>query len=292
MKVSINGKIVDEKEAVISIFDHGFLYGMGLFETFRTYNGNPFLLEEHLRRLKESCSMIGLKWEYDKKRVLQQIKVLLMSNNLKEGYIRYTVTAGVGHVGLPVNSYDTYNEIIYVKSLSAPNDNLYENGKAIQLLNIPRNTPESGIRLKSLHYMNNILGKKEINETAQDKTAEGLFLTSEGFLAEGIVSNLFFVKDQVSYTPSIDTGILPGVTRANIISKLRKLGIEVIEGHFKWEDLISADEIFITNSIQEIVPITTLYDLNGNEIKVGSGQAGSKTKEWIKDYRMATGGYE
>ncbi|MFS1510821.1 aminodeoxychorismate lyase [Chengkuizengella sp. SCS-71B] len=292
MKVSINDTILDEKEAVISIFDHGFLYGMGLFETFRTYQGKPFLIEQHLNRLEKSCKMIGVNWVHDKHRVLQQIEKLLKINQLEDGYIRYTITAGEGHLGLPLDEYSNYNEIIYMKALPVINEDLYQKGKAIQLLNIKRNTPEADIRLKSLHYMNNILAKKEMNETATDKKAEGLFLTAEGYLAEGIVSNVFFVRDQDCYTPSIDTGILPGVTRAYVIEWLEKIGIQVIEGRFLWEDLMTADEIFITNSIQEIVPITALYDLQGEKFNVGSGRVGSKTRDWIEKYRSAIGGYK
>ncbi|NDI37040.1 aminodeoxychorismate lyase [Chengkuizengella sediminis] len=292
MKVSINGTILDEKEAVISIFDHGFLYGMGLFETFRTYQGKPFLIEQHLNRLEKSCKLIGVNWKYDNNRILQEVENLLKANQLKDGYVRYTVTAGEGHLGLPTDVYSKYNEIIYMKALPAISEDLYKNGKALQLLDIKRNTPETDIRLKSLHYMNNILAKKEINETAEDKKAEGLFLTAEGHLAEGIVSNIFFIRDQVCYTPSIDTGILPGVTRAYVIEWLEKIGIQVIEGRFLWDDLMTADEIFITNSIQEIVPITTLYNLQGEKFEVGSGRVGSETKDWIKEYRSAIGGYE
>ncbi|NBI30836.1 aminodeoxychorismate lyase [Chengkuizengella marina] len=292
MKVSINGTIQDEKEAVISIFDHGFLYGMGLFETFRTYDGMPFLIEQHLNRLKRSCEMIGINWVPDKNRILLQIERLLEVNGLKDGYIRYTITAGEGNLGLPIDEYSKNNEIIYIKALPDMSVDLYKYGKAIQLLNIKRNTPETDIRLKSLHYMNNILAKKEMNEIAKDKTAEGLFLTAEGYLAEGIVSNIFFIRDQVWYTPSIDTGILPGVTRGYVIKWLNKIGIPVNEGRFLWEDLMAANEIFISNSIQEIVPITTLYDLNGKKMDVGSGQVGFETKELIRKYKSDIGGYK
>jgi 4-amino-4-deoxychorismate lyase len=285
MNVGWNGTVRPAEEAVISVFDHGFLYGMGLFETFRTYDGRPYLLERHLKRLTEGCRSLGIVYDADAYEVRRWLAELMEANDLNEAYVRLTVTAGVGELGLPSGDYTKPNSLLLVKPLPAPPAQLYAEGRELVLLKTLRNTPEGEIRLKSLHYMNNIIAKRELMELAAAPGAEGLMLTREGWLAEGIVSNLFFVRKGIIYTPSIATGILPGVTRARIIELAQAAGTEVQEGLYTWNDLIMAEEVWVTNSIQELVPVTTLRDLEGNILAVGGGTAGPVAKKLLAAYR-------
>ncbi|CAJ1317224.1 aminodeoxychorismate lyase [Paenibacillus nuruki] len=267
--VSLNGQVIATDQAVVSVMDHGFLYGMGLFETFRTYNGQPFLLKQHLTRLSTSCKSLGIMWNESVDQVQNQIRDLMYANELTEAYIRYTISAGTDILGLPSGAYEQPNIIIYAKSLppARPDsmsliDHLYSHSKSLRCLHTLRNTPEGDIRFKSLHYMNSILGKRELMQYQDHPSTavEGLMLTKEQHIAEGIVSNLFFVKNQQLYTPAIDTGILPGITRAFVIQLAMVAGIVVHEGHYTWKHLLEADEIFLTNSVQEIVPVKQLLE--------------------------------
>lgn len=267
--VSLNGQVIATDQAVVSVMDHGFLYGMGLFETFRTYNGQPFLLKQHLTRLSTSCESLEIMWNESVDQVQSQIRDLMYANELTEAYIRYTISAGTDILGLPSGAYEQPNIIIYAKSLppARPDsmsliDHLYSHSKSLRRLHTLRNTPEGDIRFKSLHYMNSILGKRELMQYQDHPSTavEGLMLTKEQHIAEGIVSNLFFVKNQQLYTPPIDTGILPGITRAFVIQLAMAAGIVVHEGHYTWEHLLEADEIFLTNSVQEIVPVKQLLE--------------------------------
>lgn len=288
MKVSLNGSVKEASEAVISVYDHGFLYGLGLFETFRTYGGRPYLLGRHLRRLQAGCDQLGIQYSGNQQELSLQVAELLAANGLSDGYVRLTVSAGVGELGLPTGDYEQPSVLLLVKSLPPVNRSVPMQGRELRLLQTRRNTPEGDVRFKSLHYMNNIIAKRELLASSPPPGAEGLMLTREGWLAEGIVSNLFYVKDGVLYTPSIDTGILPGVTRERVIELAREAGHSVQEGHFTWEELVRADEIWMTNSIQELIPITTL---SGNEngrdmtIQIGDGYAGKLTRSLLGLYQ-------
>lgn len=279
---------MDDKQAVVSIYDHGFLYGMGLFETFRTYNGKTFLLDRHLRRLQAGCRELDIKYEPNLDQVNQAVQDLLKANRLTDAYFRWTVTAGTDMLGLPIGEYEKPNVIGYIKELPPVHSKLYESGKPLQRLNLPRNTPDSPVRLKSLHYMNCILGKRELNGYPWARQAEGLFLTPNGYITEGIVSNVFFVKQGVLFTPAVEIGILPGITRDFVIELASGLGYEVRQGFYTWADLLSAEEVFITNSIQEIVPVTELFETSGRRFSVGRGTVGGITGNIAKLYRQAT----
>lgn len=293
MIISLNGRFVEDKEAVVSIYDHGFLYGMGLFETFRTYNGQTFLLEEHMSRLTQGCAELGISFQPDISKLRKQVEQLLQVNELRDGYFRYTITAGTSILGLPgEENYEKPTEILYVKALPERNEKLYETGKPLQLLKHARNTPEGMYRLKSLHYMNNILAKREMAAYPWATGAEGLMLTEEGYVSEGIVSNVFFFREGILHTPSLDTGCLPGVTRAFVLKIAQQLDIEVEEGLYTWNDLISSVEIFVTNSIQELVPINRLFRPDGIEVPINNSASEScnrLTKRLIAQYRQCIG---
>jgi 4-amino-4-deoxychorismate lyase len=288
VKIYVNGCVVEEEQAVVSVYDHGFLYGIGLFETFRSYAGRPFLLEEHSNRLAEGCDQLGIAYQPEAGSWAVMVAELLAANSLDDAYIRFTVTAGQEALGLPAGDYERPSVVVYIKSLPPRNEQLYQYGKSLQLLELPRNTPEGPTRLKSLHYMNNILAKRELQRYAWADGAEGLLTDENGHLAEGIVSNLFFVRQGILYTPTLATGILPGITRAFVIGLAQDSGILVEEGFYVWNDIQEADEVFITNSIQEIVPITRLYDPTGQEASVSQGSVGKLTHRLMLLYRQHT----
>ncbi|MCR6108845.1 aminodeoxychorismate lyase [Bacillus sp. A301a_S52] len=249
MYLYLDGQYVDEKEAVISPLDHGYLYGLGLFETFRTYNGHPFLLDDHFHRLAKSAEKMGIVLnQYRREEVTRIIEELLQLNNLNDAYIRWNVSAGTGEIGLSTELYTTPQTIVYMKPL--PQKRL--KSKEAKTLTIRRNSPEANYRLKSHHYLNNVLGRREVGNRTD---VEGIFLTEDGYLSEGVVSNLFWVQDGSVYTPDLTCGCLNGITRQFVIANLEKKKVRVEEGKFRLQDALEADEIFVTNAIQEIVPI-------------------------------------
>ncbi|WP_332633161.1 aminodeoxychorismate lyase [Halalkalibacter flavus] len=257
MFVYINGQIVSKEQAVVSAFDHGYMYGLGLFETFRVDDGHPFLLDDHFRRLQAGLQTLGISWSMEREVVLEIIQRLLRANNLQSAYVRWNVSAGPQDLGLYTGEYEEPTVIVYMKPLPIGQ----VDSKRAKVLTIKRNTPEGSTRLKSHHYLNNVLAKREIGD---DNTVEGIFLTEDGFVAEGVVSNLFWVKNQVVYTPSIETGILNGITRQFILALLEEKGISYEHGFYRLDDVMNADEAFITNSIQEVV---VLSSFNGKEYK-------------------------
>ncbi|WP_054025841.1 aminodeoxychorismate lyase [Bacillus sp. FJAT-28004] len=287
MKVALNGSVMDASEAVISVYDHGFLYGIGLFETFRTYEGKPYLLDRHMNRLYSGCNQLGIRYQDNMNQVADLVNELLEANGLKDGYVRLTVSAGEAELGLPTGDYERPNVLTLVKALPPVNDEVHMRARELRLLQTRRNTPEGDVRFKSLHYMNNIIAKRELLASSASSSAEGLMLSQEGWLAEGIVSNLFFAKDNVVYTPELATGILPGITRERVLELAGSAGYEAEEGLYSFEKLQEADEIWLTNSIQEIVPVTILSEAN-RKMTVGDGQAGAITKRLLALYRQTT----
>lgn len=292
MKMMVDGAVCDESTAFVSALDHGFLYGIGLFETFRTYDGNSFLIAAHLERLRSGCTALGLHWELTATDIEQQVALLLEVNQLTDAYVRLTVSAGTAALGMPNDTYDKPRTIIYMKSLA--NDGEWQDpgtlGRSLQLLKLRRNTPEGRRRYKSLNFMNNVLAQRELQTYPWAKQAEGLLLTEDRYIAEGIVSNIFFIYRGQLHTPSLQTGILAGITRDLVISLAEKSGMPCEEGMYTWEQLLQADEIFITNSVQEITPIKQLYDEHGKVQSVGDGRLGQETAKLIHAYRDFVGG--
>lgn len=252
MFIHIDGRLVRKNEAVISPFDHGYLYGVGLFETLRVYRGHPFLLLDHIERLRTGLRLIGIEHDWSLDDWKTAIAELLHANGYDSAYIRINVSAGQAELGLTAEPYKQSTTIIFSKPLSRSEPFLEKEGV---VLRTKRNTPEASFRLKSHHFLNNVLAKREIGNAPN---REGIFLDERGHVAEGIVSNLFWVKGGVVYTPSLQTGILNGVTRQFVCCLLKQKGIEVKEGFFPVEHLYAAEEAFMTNSIQEIVPFATI----------------------------------
>jgi 4-amino-4-deoxychorismate lyase len=276
MYIYLNSNYVKAEEANISPFDHGYLYGLGAFETFRLYNGHPFLLNDHLDRLQDALQQLHIQLDFKSLRVEKVIQKLLKLNQLENENVsvRFNVSAGAGELAFGAMEYAKPTVMLFMRKLPAMPKDLEKRG---QILTIRRNTPEGEQRLKSHHYLNNVLAKHEIGN---DPSVEGIFLTQEGFVAEGIVSNLFWVKDNIVYTPSIDTGILNGITRQFIIHFLKRHEVHVEEGTYKLEAIMSAEEVFATNSVQEIVPIREI------SFQSFSGKKGEITQTLQKMYKQ------
>ncbi|ALC83295.1 MULTISPECIES: aminodeoxychorismate lyase [Bacillus] len=255
MIIYLNGQYVEEKEAMLSPLDHGFLYGVGVFESFCLIGAKPFLLEWHLERLHYALNDLGINIHLEKREVLHILAELLKRNRLQGGNarIRLNVSAGPGEKAAPsANPYLNPSVLILISPFQP--DSIPEEKNGI-LLNLRRNTPEGHVRLKSHHFLNNIYAKKEVGN---DSSKEGIFLTSDHYVAEGITSNIFWRKDQTVFTPSIGTGILNGVMRRYVLQVLKENGYEIRVGKFRKESLLEADEAWLTNSVQAIVPFAAI----------------------------------
>lgn len=249
MYLFVDGEYLPAEQVKVSPFDHGFLYGLGLFETFRTYEGHPFLLDDHMKRLHDSADVMNIKLgNYEREPVATVIGELLLLNGLTDGYFRWNISAGERGIGLSTAEYEEPRVMVYVKPL--PNKKLLS--KKAQTLTLKRNSAEGSQRLKSHHFLNNILGKRELGEAVD---VEGIFLTEDGFLSEGVVSNLFWYKDGTLYTPDLTCSCLEGITREFLKQLAYLTGFSVKEGRFTLAEAMSAEEIMVTNSVQEIVAI-------------------------------------
>ncbi|MGC5328601.1 aminodeoxychorismate lyase [Brevibacillus sp. SYSU BS000544] len=268
MIVYVNGELVPVEQAQLSVMDHGFLYGIGLFETMRVYNENIFLWEEHCHRLMESLTHVRINGNWTKDELREAVQCTLSANHLRDAYVRLSVTAGNEGIGLQGNGYNEPSLFVFAKPVApivippVP--------KKLQIVSIPRQTMEGTIRFKSHNYLNNALAKLEVGN---DPSVEGLFLTQDGYICEGVVSNIFWVKDEVLYTPAPSTGMLNGITRNHVLSLADRLEIRWQEGAYQLEDLFAAEEVFVTNSIQEIVPVSTI---NHKAIPIVYGQKSHK----------------
>ncbi len=251
----MNGEYVEHDALKISPFDHGFLYGLGFFETFRTYNGKPLFLKEHFARLQVALEAYHITMPYTVEEIAEIIVALNEHNGGEDGYFRLNVSAGEHEIGLAPVAYNKPNVILFRKVLPPVPANPE---KTAVILQTRRNLPEvSDMRFKGHHYGNNVFARFELPSLASQ---EGIFLTREGYVAEGITSNIFWVKEGVIYTPSLQAGILAGITRANVLQLAAVNGYEVREGLFTEEQLLVADECFMTTAIQHIVPIQAIGD--------------------------------
>lgn len=273
MFIHLNGELVRKEQAMISPYDHGYLYGVGLFETLRVYNRHPFLLIDHIERLKKGLQLIGIDHDWTIEQWKSAIDELLRINGYEDAYIRINVSAGQAELGLTAERYTQPTTIIFSKML--PANKRFPEKKGV-VLNTRRNSPETLFRLKSHHFLNNVVAKQELGS---DLNQEGIFLNQKGYIAEGIVSNIFWVKDQVVFTPSVEIGILNGITRQFICFLLKQKGIEVQEGFYPVEQLYDADEVFMTNSIQEIVPFNIVNH------RYFPGNKGKLVQILLKDYK-------
>ncbi len=274
--IYLNGVLVPRGGARISPFDRGILYGYGLFETMRSYGGRVFSLDRHLARLMHSADKIGLDASLDPAALRQAIHKTLEANKLMDARIRLTVTAGEGERGLAPPTSGMLTIIVVAEELVLPPSQAYEDGISAAVVSVRRNSqsPLSGI--KSIGYLDNLLAHSEAVAAGAD---EAILLNERGFVAECSTSNIFLVVEGRLFTPSAESGILPGVTREEVIELALNLGIAV-EEEIPLAQLLRANEAFLTNSIIEVMPIV---EVDGKPI--GTGKPGEVTKRLMAAYR-------
>jgi len=278
--VYINGKFVPKEEASISIYDHGFLYGDGVFEGIRAYNGRVFRLDEHIDRLYDSAKAISLQIPLTKEEMKEIILETLRKNRLKDAYIRPIVTRGIGDLGLDPRKCSNPTVIVITQQWGAMYGNLYEKGLSAITVCIRRNPPESlPPNIKSLNYLNNVLAKIEANVKGGD---EAIFLDVRGNISEGSGDNIFIVKRGEIITPPTLNN-LRGITREVAIEIVHKLNIPLYEAQLGLFDLYTADEVFVTGTAAEIAPIVKI---DGRII--GDGKPGIITKKLMEEFRKIT----
>ena len=261
LKVHINGELIDKEDARISVFDHGLLYGDGVFEGMRSYSGSVFRLDEHLDRLWQSAAAIQLKIPVSKEEMAAAVNETLAANRIEDGYIRLVVTRGAGTLGLDPNRCDQPQVIIITDLITLYPDEFYQDGLEIVTARTIRNHPQAlDPQIKSLNYLNNILAKIEGLEAG---CVEALMLNHQGEVAECTGENIFIVRDQQLLTPPLEAGILHGITRATVMELARNDGIDVVETTISLDDLYGADECFLTGSAAEVVPV---IKVDGNVI--------------------------
>lgn len=281
LKIYLNGQIVPQEEAKVSVFDHGLLYGDGVFEGIRAYNGKIFTLQEHLDRLYASASAISLTIPISKAEMGDAIKNTMAANNLTDSYIRLVVTRGVGKLGLDPNKCAKPQIIIITDTIELYSKALYEKGLDIVTVTTIRNHFSAlDPKIKSLNYLNNILAKIE---SIRAGAGEALMLNKDGYVAECAGDNIFIVKDNALITPPASAGILIGITRNLVMKLATDMGIAVKEELMSRCDLYVADECFLTGTAAEIIPVVTI---DGRV--VSSGKPGKVTQALLKKYRDLT----
>ncbi|HEX8949197.1 MAG TPA: aminodeoxychorismate lyase [Dissulfurispiraceae bacterium] len=254
MYVYLNDKVVPAAEAKVSVFDHGFLYGDGIYETMRVYNGVVFMLDEHIERLCRSASLIGLDIPKDVAGIKLALYEILRANSLADAYVRLTVSRGYGQIGLDPDLCKEPTFVIMANDFKNYPHSFYSEGIKLTIASTRRNLREAlDPRIKSLNFLNNILAKIEAKRA---DVHEAIMLNSGGYLAEGTICNIFFVAGGIVYTPSLECGLLDGITRALVIELAVRNGFEVREGEFTPEELRRASEVFITNTTMEVMPVS------------------------------------
>jgi branched-chain amino acid aminotransferase len=281
MRVYIDGTFYDERDAKVSVFDHGFLYGDGVFEGIRAYNGRVFRLKEHIDRLFCSAKAILLTLPMSHAEIMKAVVESCGENKIRDGYIRLVVTRGVGTLGLNPNSCKNPSVIVIADKIQLYPAEFYERGMEIITVPTVRNLHSAlNPAIKSLNYLNNILAKIEANNAGCE---EAIMLNAEGFVAECTGDNVFVVKEGRLMTPPLSAGALYGITRQVVIELAGKAGLSVTEPNLTRYDLFNADECFLTGTGAEIVPVVKL---DGRVI--GSGKPGPLTRKLESEYHALT----
>ncbi len=281
LKIYINGTLYDKQDAKVSVYDHGLLYGDGIFEGIRSYSGKVFRLTEHLQRLYRSAKAIRLEIPMSRDDLAKAVVETLEANGIENGYIRLIVTRGAGTLGLDPNKTSDPQVIIITDSIELyPREN-YEHGLEIITVGSIRNHPAAlDPRIKSLNYLNNIMAKIE---GLQAGCEEALMLNYKGELAECTGDNIFLVRDGALATPPVDAGILEGITRDAVIELAEAQGIKVQQTALMRHDLFVADECFLTGTAAEVVPV---IKVDGRPI--GDGKPGPITRDLMARFGELT----
>ncbi len=281
-KIYLNGKLLPREEAKISVFDHGLLYGDGVFEGIRAYDGRVFRLSQHLDRLYDSARAIALKIPLTKKEVQDAVIRTLKANNIRSGYVRLVVTRGEGDLGLDPRNCGEPAVFIIADKIELYPEELYRKGLELVTVATKRNIPEAiDPRIKSLNYLNNILAKIEAN---LQNMPEAVMLNKDGYVAECTGDNIFIVKDSVLITPPFFVGVLAGITRQTVMELAKeRLKLVVREEVFTRFHLYNADECFLTGTAAEVIPVVKI---DGRQI--AQGEPGKITNWLIKEFRDLT----
>lgn len=281
LKVYINGRLYDKADAKISVYDHGLLYGDGVFEGIRSYGGRVFRLEQHLERLWESAQAIRLEIPMTREQMADAVYQTLRANGIEDGYIRLVVTRGAGTLGLDPNRTSDPQVIIITDHISLYPRELYERGLELVTVATMRNHPAAlNPRIKSLNYLNNILAKLE---GLQAGCSEALMLNVKGEVAECTGDNIFLVRAGALYTPPLDAGILAGITRGVVIELAAQAAIPVHEVPLLRHDVYVAQECFLTGTAAEIIPVVKV-----DQRTIGSGSPGPITRSLMEQFRQLT----
>lgn len=281
--VNVNGRVSDEEHAVISVFDHGFLYGEGVYETLRTYNGQPFLFDRHMRRLRNSAGMLALPVPLSDDQIIARFRETMRAAGLGErpggeAYIRMLVTRGIGELSYDPGACPSPSVVVIVKPHVDPPREVYERGVLVSLVSVVRNHPGTvNPLIKSNNLLNNALAMQEANRRG---AFEGVMRNYRGEIAECTTANIFIVKGGEALTPPLDAGLLPGVTREFVFEIGAERAIAVREAVLRDEDLLGADEAFLTSTTREIVPVVKADDKT-----IGSGAPGAITKKLAAGFR-------
>jgi branched-chain amino acid aminotransferase len=275
---SINGRVFPGHEAHVSVLDNGFMFGDGVYETLRTYDGRPFHLDRHLGRLRASAERIGIAIPLDDTALATRLGAVLAHADHGESYIRFVVTRGVGDVSYRFERVSGPTIVILIKPLERPPDACYTEGLAVAIVSVRRNHPLAlDPAIKSINLLNNILAVREAQARG---CAEGLLVNERGELAEGASSNVFVVRSGELLTPPLSAGILAGITRAVVLELAAELHVPAREQPLQTRDLIEADEAFISSSLRELAPIAAV---DGRP--VGGGGPGPITRRLLAAYR-------
>ena len=278
VKVFLNGNFIEKEGAKVSALNAGFLYGFGLFETLRSYQGKPFLLDRHLERLFSSAQTLGLKATLSEEEIAKATLRLLEINDLSDAYIKIVLSkkeeaSPSTHSEEPSDS----DLLIIVRELQVYPPDLYDQGMKTVVVDIRQNEGSPLPHLKSLNFLNNILAREEARQKGAD---EGIMLNNQGLVAEGTMSNLFMVKRETIATPALETGLLPGITRVVVMELAQDIGHPVQERKIFLSELLEAEECFLTNSLMEIMPVSSV-----GEIKIGKDIPGPLTRALMEEYR-------
>ncbi|MEA1964028.1 MAG: branched-chain-amino-acid transaminase [Candidatus Aerophobetes bacterium] len=279
--IYLDGKYVSKEEAKVSVFEHGFLYGDGVFEGIRAYGGKVFKLEEHLKRLYNSAKAISLEIPLSREDLKEKVLGTLRKNELKDAYIRLVVSRGEGDLGLDPRKCPHPQVIIITHKIALYSEELYEKGLEVIVSSTRKNIPAAlDPRIKSLNYLNNILAKIEANIQG---ASEAIMLNKDGYIAECTGDNIFIVKEGTLITPPIWIGALEGITRNLILKLATKEGIPIKEEPFTISSLYTSEECFLTGTAAEIAPVTRI-----DKKTIGKGKAGKITQKLIKNFRQLT----
>lgn len=276
--IYLNGKFVKKEDAVISVYDHGYLYGDGVFEGIRVYDGNIFRLDQHLKRLYESAHSIMLEIPYSQEELTDLVCETIRKNELQSAYIRLVVSRGVGNLGLDPFLCKKPQMVIIAEPLALFPKALYESG--IEVVTVPSRRNRSDVispKVKSLNYMNNILVKIEAHLAG---VSEALMLNDQGYIAEGSGDNVFIVKNNVIFTPPSYVGALEGITRNAIIEMAKEFGFELREEPFTRHDVFVADEVFLTGTAAEVIAV-----VKADGRVIGDGKPGQVTNQLLMGFR-------